>query len=433
MPIINRSYFDAAQKGRDAAQQEQSNALLNRARTLDVTQGEYANKLMQDPTTTAEQFARAGRSDIGNALTGAQNSATAQKQTQAKQFAEQVVAATKYTEQVPPEQTKAFVEKNFPFLVQTYGPEWATATPEQVRTELHGIGAKFGAQIGQAPEQEKFSAPQDYQFSDGPGIAQVGTNGTVRRVPGVKPIVKPPVQSASENFDPQSVENTAQMIANNQIPMISGFALRSKWGQEVVSRVRELNPGFSSADAKSREAALKQFTSGKNGNTIRSLNVAVQHLDQLGQLATALNNSDTPLLNRVSIAWKKETGQAAPTNFNAAKKIVADEIVKAIVGSGGGVADREEAAASINAASSPAQLQQVIETYTGLMAGQLNGIRQQYATATGRNDFESLLLPGTKSRLEAHGAEGASHGAEITATGPGGKKIVLRNGQWVPL
>jgi hypothetical protein len=214
----------------------------------------------------------------------------------------------------------------------------------------------------------------------------------------------PPGQKSPDKFDHGSAENTAQMIANGQIPMISGVAMRSSWGQQVVKRVKELKGDYNAADFKSNEAALKNFTSGKNGNTVRSLNVAVQHLDQLGGLATALNNGDMQGVNKIGNWWAKQTGGPAPTNFEAAKKVVADEIVKAIVGSGGGVADREEAANSISAAQSPQQLAGVINTYQGLMTGQLNGIRQQYKNATGRDDFENMLLPETRAKLEAHNA-----------------------------
>lgn len=405
MPIIQRSYFDAAQKGRDAAQSEQTNALLNRQRQQDIEQTDYTNNLAR------------------------QNAPIQAQAEQAKEFATQMTTAIRYAK--GSSNPKALIERNFPMLVQTFGPEWATATDDQVRAELDGAEAKFGTQAGIAPQQTK--APDL--------INGVGPDGKPVRVadkPGAPVYVPPQKPAAGDSFDPDSVENTAQMVANNQIPMLSGFALKSKWGQAVVSRVRELNPQYAGADYGSNAAGLKQFTSGKNGNTIRSLNVAVQHLDQLSQLATAMGNGDTPLFNKVAVAWKKQTGQAAPTNFETAKKIVADEIVKAIVGSGGGVADREEAARSINSAGSPEQLQQAINTYTGLMTGQLNGIRQQYQTATGRDNFETLLLPETRARLEAHGAQqaptGAAPAAEQTATNPKtGQKLALRNGQWVPL
>lgn len=402
--IIDRSYYGAAQQGRNDRMNEQNNMLRQQGMQQELAQ----NTLNQQRQQQADQAA------------------------QVKEFATQMHAAAQYAQQAPPGQTKAFVQQNFPQLVEKYGPDWNTATDEQVKQQLAGFQAQFGAQLGMGP-----APPTPPPGVSGAMYKIVDDNGNpvyadAAGAKGKKPYSEPKAIPAGEQYDPTSVENTAQMIANSQIPMISGFALKSKWGQEVVSRVRELNPEYAGADYGSNAAGLKQFTSGKNGNTIRSLNVAVQHLDQLGQLATALNNSDLPSINRLSILWKKSTGQAAPTNFDTAKKIVADEIVKAIVGSGGGVADREEAAKAINNAGSPEQLQQAITTYQGLMTGQLNGLREQYKAATGRDNFESMLLPETRAKLEVHGQQ-APQAGEVTATGPGGKKLVLRNGQWVPL
>ena len=198
-------------------------------------------------------------------------------------------------------------------------------------------------------------------------------------------------------IDTGSVDATASMIANGQVAPLSGFAMKTPWGQKVMQRVNELNPQFSGATFGNVKQAEQKFNVGKQGDTVRSLNVATNHLDTLGGLADALNTGNVQLLNKATNAWKTQTGQAAPTNFEGAKKIVADEVVKAIVGSGGGVADREEAARSIQAASSPAQLRGVINTYKELMHGQLNGLRQQYEQSTGKNDFDRFLSTQVKT------------------------------------
>ena len=198
------------------------------------------------------------------------------------------------------------------------------------------------------------------------------------------------------------VESAAQMIAQNKIPPLSGFAMRSPYGQAVMARVNELNPNYSIADITGIKKAAADFTTGKTGNTVRSLNVAVNHLDTLGQLSDALNNNDIRMFNTLGNKFAKETGNPIPTNFNAAKKIVADEIVKGIVGSGGGVQDREEAAKSIDAANSPAQLKGVIDTYKQLLGGQLTGLKQQYEASTGKKDFEKYISPNTQRAIEQH-------------------------------
>ena len=164
-------------------------------------------------------------------------------------------------------------------------------------------------------------------------------------------------------------------------------------------------------------AADKNFAQGKLGSTVRSLSVATAHLDTLNSLADALDNGDVRLFNAVGNRFATETGQEAPIDFNAAKKIVADEIVKAIVGSGGGVSDREAAAKTIDAANSPSQLKGVIRTYKELMGGQLGGLKQQYEASTGRKDFDRFLTPSVKDQLTGARAvtSSSSHPQDIQA------------------
>jgi hypothetical protein len=187
------------------------------------------------------------------------------------------------------------------------------------------------------------------------------------------------------------------------------------------------NPGTdfakTSSDINSGRKADADFTTGKSGNAIRSFNVGIAHLDTLGNLADALNNGDLKAFNRIGNAIATQTGKPAPTNFGAAKKIVGDELVKAIVGAGGTGHDREEVAKTIDAANSPAQLKGAINTVQELMVGQLGGLEQQYRTTTKRDDFDKYLSPRALEIRKSHGGGGhgsapaaaAEHPADISA------------------
>lgn len=199
------------------------------------------------------------------------------------------------------------------------------------------------------------------------------------------------------------IDNVAKMIASGNLAPLSPKMAMSPQGLAVMARVAELNPTYSGKDYGTGAKAERDFATGKQGNSVRSFNVALSHLDTLSGLADALNNKDTQAFNKVGNYFATQTGQAAPTNFEAAKKVVADEVVKAIVGGGGGVADREEAAKTIQAASSPAQLKGVIGTYKELMKGQLNGLKDQYKSTTGKDDFESKYLSENARNTMGHG------------------------------
>lgn len=229
-----------------------------------------------------------------------------------------------------------------------------------------------------------------------------------------------------------SVDKVAGMIAEGRVPPLSGFAMRSPWGQQVMAKVIEKNPDYRGQDYSVVQAADKGFTSGKQGNTIRSFNVALAHLDTLDRLSDALGNNDIQQVNRVAQEVSQQTGNPAPVQFDAAKKIVGDEIVKAIVGAGGGVSDREEAGRAVSRANSPQQLKGVISTYKELMRGQLGGLKKQYEASTKRTDFdERFLSDAAKKTATSQTPTGISEGQ--TATGPNGQKIIMKGGRWQPV
>lgn len=283
------------------------------------------------------------------------------------------------------------------------------------------------------PKEETFTpAPHDLVLNGKPAVAQVGSRGTVRPINGATPYNKPS-QSVYGNADPNSAATAAQMIADGKIPMINGRNLSTPWGAEVVKQLNAIKPDFNASTYPTQAAAIKDFTSGKTSTKVRSLNTAIAHMDTLDELSTALGNNDMNSFNRIANAWSKETGSPKVTNFKAARDLVSKEVIAAVVAGGGGQAEREEAAASFNAANSPQQLAEVTNVYRELLGGQMHSLANQYEQGTGKKDFERFLTDRTKKALKYGQETPPAPQAEVTATGPNGQKIVLRNGQWVPL
>ena len=352
-----------------------------------------------------------------------------------KQHAQQIDAVTSYVLQQPEGQAKAYVEQQFPDFVtaiqEKSGKSWADIPEESVRQIADtlskqarasmGISAPNkmldvqlpGGAIGQRDPQTNaltvpYKPPADTGFSLNPG--EVRFDSTGKRIASVAPRPAAPAGGAG-GLAPDASTNAADVakqIANYQIPPLGAFALRTPWGQQVMAEVGRINPEYNANEFSARKAAFNQFASGKLGNQVRSFNVALSHLDTLSQAATALGNGDVQGFNRVSQFFAQQTGSEAPTNFDAMKKVVGDELVKSIVGSGGGVADREEVAHTLSRVSSPSQLAGVISSYQKLMGGQLGGLRRQYEHSTGRKDFESLLSPEAIPYLQTHEAQGTS-------------------------
>lgn len=178
----------------------------------------------------------------------------------------------------------------------------------------------------------------------------------------------------------------------------------NKFAQEHPDASAEDAENFA-ADYMAKNRAVTAFDTGVQGNSIRSFNTAIYHLSTLNGLIDALNNGDVTAVNKMAQAVAKQTGKPAPTNFDAAKAIVGDEIVKAIVGGGGALADRENAQNQINKAESPEQLRGVIQTYKDLMGGQLRGLKKQYESSTDRKDFDKKLFPETIKQLGGDSGE----------------------------
>lgn len=225
---------------------------------------------------------------------------------------------------------------------------------------------------------------------------------------------------------PPQVITHAELIACGEEAFPTGFAAaKNPILMQAVSLAKQINPSITGASYQT----FVDFNKGKSSDTIRALNTAIPHLDTLGKLATALDNNDTQSINKMSNFFKERFGKPAPTNFDTAKQIVADEVVKAVVGAGGSQFDREQAAATINKANSPEQLKQDIGTYEQLMAGQMSSLQQKYEAGTGRKDFQDkFLTQHTKGVLASYSAGSA---ASESGSAPAAKNWIIQNGQLV--
>lgn len=305
-------------------------------------------------------------------------------------------AAPRYT----PQQIEALVMSGNP-QAQAFGHFLAKQMQDEAKmaqSDRHFAGVSGNTAATVAQKDKQFNTISPYQQAElGNKNAQLGISSGN--------LAESKRHHQAIEGDPTTIENTAQAIASGTLAPLSGFALARPMGQQIMSRVVAINPAFDPTQFGTRQKAEKDFATGKPGQSVRSFNVALSHLDTLDQLSDALHNGNLQVVNKIGNVYAQQTGQVAPTNFESAKKIVADEIVKAIVGSGGGVADREAAAKTISAASSPAQLKGVIGTYKELMKGQLGGLKQQYEQTTGKKDFDRFLSP-AGIKQEAPAAQG---------------------------
>jgi hypothetical protein len=225
---------------------------------------------------------------------------------------------------------------------------------------------------------------------------------------------------SSGGLSPQALDIAAQMVIQSGVmPPLGSGKNASLARVQVMNRVAEMT-GTNAAtgasniisnqqDTLAAKAALKDFTSGVSARRVASNNTAINHLETMDSLATDLNNKDIRIFNAAGNAFATATGQPAPTSFDAAKQLVAAEVIKAVVNNGGGVTERQEAAENFSRANSPQQLKSVINTYRVLLGGQLESLENQYKAGTKRDDFRTTFLtPNTRKVLPPEPAKPAA-------------------------
>jgi hypothetical protein len=220
-------------------------------------------------------------------------------------------------------------------------------------------------------------------------------------------------------FTDEAIELAASgFILDGKLPPMGRGKSATSDRRKIINRATEIikESGGDPADAryqailnktefKSREIALKNFSTGVEGRKTRSLNTAMAHLESMKEWSIALNNSDVRKINAVKQELSKEFGDPDVTNFDFAKQIVADEVLVSVVQAGGSMQERQELAESFDRANTPDQLLGVIETAHELMAGQLESLALQYESSVGkklaeRNPFVDKLSPKTKKLFE---------------------------------
>jgi hypothetical protein len=167
--------------------------------------------------------------------------------------------------------------------------------------------------------------------------------------------------------------------------------------------VQAADPTYDAQQYKTKQGIETAFTAGLPSRTLRSINVVADHLKVLDSTIDALNNNDVKVFNQIGNAISTQMGVPAPTDFNAVKRIVADELAKAVIGGVGALGDRKSIDDTINAASSPAALRSVIKRYQQLMEGQRTGLADQYKSGGGNSAGVLKLLNQNKPIESATG------------------------------
>ena len=134
--------------------------------------------------------------------------------------------------------------------------------------------------------------------------------------------------------------------------------------------------------------------SGVQGKALIALGTAGRHIETLNNLIEPLDNDPLHATNKLTQWFSQQTGNPVPATFDSAKRIVANEVMKTIVSTGGGVTEREDLQKDLDRANSPAQLKGVMNAWTELMKGKVVGLANEWKGSTGKPfDYDRWGLP----------------------------------------
>src|SRR5579863_5998749 len=215
---------------------------------------------------------------------------------------------------------------------------WAQLPTVAPPTPLQTVQTGVGGSIQIDPKTHKITAGAPQQET-AQFVMPDGTIKLMTKAQGMAKGLSP--YEAGTYVNPGTSSSIAQQIASYKMAPLTGQALRTAQGQDTMRQVMAIDPGYDATRFAVKSQARTAFATGQQGNTVRSLSVATDHLDQLAAAARELQNTGIPGANSVANFFGKQIGNPAVTNFDSMKEIVSDEVVKAVVGTSGAAGDRE--------------------------------------------------------------------------------------------
>lgn len=272
--------------------------------------------------------------------------------------------------------------------VKSYQPKWGV------------IGETTDPDTGTMRKTYGWVDANDKKITDSKGSPiETSASPTPVRSPPVVGVDGKPLQGEEwASSVPPARADRARMIANYEMSP-SDLPTRGGVRAAAITDAKHFNKDFNEQNYAASQRAYNNFVAGPEARTVRSLNVAVDHLDTLEQAATALKNGNIPLLNSLVNRYREQTGSPLTTNFDSIKQAVSSEVAKVVVGGQTALADRDEMSHNASNSRSPDQLIGTFGGFKKLMAGQMKGLHRQYESGTYRKDFEKFLEPSTKAAM----------------------------------
>lgn len=198
-------------------------------------------------------------------------------------------------------------------------------------------------------------------------------------------------------INPDDVDQTAQALYNGDIQTsdITGRDTNFKRlaTQRAIELGKEKGVEYNSGEFKRIQANKSAWDKGPQSKQVQQFDRAASHAVSMGPVIDQLNNTNSTLYNAAKNKFESLTGGTAPADFDTAKQIVGDEVVKTVLGGTSAVADRKGLQEQFDNAKTGPQLHAVLERAKELMAAQATAMERQYKATTKQNDFNEKLGP----------------------------------------
>ena len=386
-------------------------AVMNSFKANDTAATEQAYKVWQAETQNALQVAdfqsKAYNAALGNIL---RRESQAEKEGVAKdKTAEARVKALSY----------AFSD---PIMAQELerGGIDAAAKLQQARQDKVDDAAKAAREIEPkyqgALAMKNAMADPAWATSDNQGKADLLLKyGHPEAVKAVEAARKKNAASGLGAEITEDERETARAIANYAVkPPTSG---RNNYAR-IMAEVSRINPEYRMGQYGIPESVEKHWVdpNAAGGKQIQSFDRVAQHLGVMEGLIDAMNNGNYPAFNAIANRASIAVGATPVTNFETAKQIVMNEVLKATSGVAGTGEDREKAQEALRNSASPEQLHQALDLIKDLIGGGLQSSQSLYSAGTNKppSEFMKLLSPETQKVFakQLHKPGGAESGAK---------------------
>lgn len=191
-----------------------------------------------------------------------------------------------------------------------------------------------------------------------------------------------------EQFEPAIQERARNIAAGREaMPNITRGDLTAQQTQQAV---RMLDPNFSGNRFKYRQEW--ENPNKITGRTRVANNTAIAHAGELSELVDQLPDTGVRTLNAAKNWWKGETTDPALMQWKATASLLADEITKVMVPTGGTQQDRMEQLEKLNPQNGRAAINGVLKQYTKLLKGKTDALTADWQKNMGPTAEQPEIL-----------------------------------------